>query len=147
MKLVQCFWRRIFFIHQCIFIPSMRFCPKYLALEMRVAVTLDEMQPRTPQYALCDVRLKMALWFQRRFLNIINIISLIRNYFPFEKGRDFHLHKLEYISFIQEFMLTSLVEICPVVLVKKIFKFHQCIFTILLWSPLGKGRDRSFEQS
>ena len=30
-------------------------------------------------------------------------------------------------------------EICPVVLDRKIFQFHQCIITIWLSSPLGKG--------
>ena len=37
------------------------------------------------------------------------------------------------------------VEIGPVVL-EKIFKFLQCIFAILYWSPLGKRWNPSFEQ-
>ena len=41
----------------------------------------------------------------------------------------------------------SLVEIGSVVLEKKIFKFCQCIFAILLLSPLRKGRGPSFEQT
>ena len=35
--------------------------------------------------------------------------------------------------------MQSLVEIGPVVLEKKIFKFRQCIFGISKSSPLGKG--------
>ena len=42
--------------------------------------------------------------------------------------------------------MPSLVGIGPVVL-EKILKFSQCIFTISLLSPLGKRRDPSFEQS
>ena len=41
--------------------------------------------------------------------------------------------------------MPSLVEICPVVLKKKIFKFFQCIFAISLLFLLGKGRGPSFE--
>ena len=40
----------------------------------------------------------------------------------------------------------SLVEIGPVVLEKKIFKFSQCTFAISLLSPIRKGRGTSFEQ-
>ena len=42
-------------------------------------------------------------------------------------------------------MLSS-VEIDPAVLGRKIFKFHQFIFTILLSSPIGKIWGSSFEQ-
>ena len=44
-------------------------------------------------------------------------------------------------------MNLCLVEIGPVVLEKKILKFRQGIFTILLLSPLGKVHDPSFEQT
>ena len=43
--------------------------------------------------------------------------------------------------------LPSLVEVGPVVLERKIFKFRQCILTILLLSPLGKGWGPTFEQN
>ena len=43
------------------------------------------------------------------------------------------------------FML-SLFEIGPLVLEKKVFKFRQCVFAILL-SPLGKGRGPSTEHT
>ena len=44
-------------------------------------------------------------------------------------------------------LVPSLVEIGPVVLEKKIFKFCQCIFAISLFSPLQKGHGPSFEQT
>ena len=43
--------------------------------------------------------------------------------------------------------MPSLVEIGSVVLEKKIFEFHQCIFAILLLSPRGEGWGPSFEQT
>ena len=36
--------------------------------------------------ALRQVWLKLAQWFWRRFLNFVNVFSLIRNYLPLEKG-------------------------------------------------------------
>ena len=44
-------------------------------------------------------------------------------------------------------LVPSLVENGSVVLEKKIFKFHQCIFTISKLFPFGKGRGPSFEQT
>ena len=43
--------------------------------------------------------------------------------------------------------MPSLVQISQVVLEKKIFKFCQDIFNVLKLSPLGKGREASFEQT
>ena len=40
--------------------------------------------------------MKLAQWFwRRRFLNVINVLSLFRNYLPLEKGGALHLNKLE----------------------------------------------------
>ena len=50
-----------------------------------------------------------------------------------------HLNKLESPSCTQRYTVAGLVEIGPEVL-EKIFKFCQCIFANLLFSPLGKGR-------
>ena len=51
-----------------------------------------------------------------------------------------------WILFTQGCFVPSLAEIDPVVL-EMISKFRQCIFTISLLSPLGKGYDPSFEHS
>ena len=46
--------------------------------------------------ALRQICLKLAQWFwRRRFLNFVNVFSLIRNYLPLEKGGALHLNKLE----------------------------------------------------
>ena len=48
-----------------------------------------------PKDALCIVWLKLAQWFwRRRFLKIVNVFSLFRNYFPLEKRRAIHLKNL-----------------------------------------------------
>jgi hypothetical protein len=41
----------------------------------------------------------------------------------------------------------SLIEFGLLVLEKKIFEIFQCIFTLLLLSPLGEGQPTSFEQT
>ena len=51
-----------------------------------------------------------------------------------------------WVPITQGCFVPSLVEIGPVVLMKKIFKFWQCNFAISLLSPLGKGRSPSFEE-
>ena len=55
---------------------------------------------------------------------------LFCNYLPFEKDVFLHLDKLESPSPKNECSVSVLVEIGPVVLEKKIFKFHQCILAI-----------------
>ena len=50
------------------------------------------------------------------------------------------------IPFTEGCVVWRFVEISPVVLEKKIFKFRQCIFAISLLFPLEKGRGPLFEQ-
>ena len=48
---------------------------------------------------LCQVWLKLAQWFwRRRFLNFVNVFSLLHNYLPMEKDWDLHLNKPESLS-------------------------------------------------
>ena len=49
----------------------------------------------SPKDALCQVWLKMALWFWRIFLNFIKVYSLFHNNLSLEKGIALHLNKLE----------------------------------------------------
>ena len=79
----------------------------------------------SPKDALCQIWLKLAQWFWRRFFfYFVNVFSLSRNYLPLEKGWTLHLNKLESSS--QKDAL-CLIEIEPVVLEKKLFMFRQCI--------------------
>ena len=46
----------------------------------------NKLEFTSPNNALCQVWLKLALWFWRRFLNFINILSLFCYYLPLEQG-------------------------------------------------------------
>ena len=70
--------------------------------------------------------------------NFVNVFLLFHNCLPLEKDRVNHFNKLA-SPFTQGCIRPRLVEIGPEVL-EKIFKFCQCIFANLLFSPLGKGR-------
>ena len=51
------------------------------------ALHLNKLESPSPKDALCQVWLKMAQWFSgRRFLNLVNLFSIFRNYLPLEKG-------------------------------------------------------------
>ena len=66
---------------------------------------------------------------EKKFFQITSIyFCYLCYYLPLEKGRALHLNKLE-SPLTKDAFLPSLVEIGPVVL-EKIFKFRQCIFTI-----------------
>ena len=45
-----------------------------------------------PKYALCQVWLKLALWYLRRFLKLVNVFSLFPYYLPLEMGGVLHLN-------------------------------------------------------
>ena len=96
----------------------------------------------SPMDALCQVWLKLAQWFwRRRFFFISSMyFRYLCNYLPLEKDGALNLKKT-WIPFTQECFVPSLVEIGPVVLEKKIFKFRQCIFAICViispWKRAG----------
>ena len=100
--------------------------------------------------------MKLIHWFCRRWF-FFKILSMYFCYFiiiPPWKKRSGPSFEQTWILFTQEFFVLSLVEISlnsteidPVVLEKKIFKFRQYIFTLLLLSHRGKGRGSSFEQT
>ena len=54
-----------------------------------------KLESPSPKDALCQVWLKLAQWFWRRFLNFVNVFSLFHNYLPLEKGGALHLNTLE----------------------------------------------------
>ena len=56
---------------------------------------LNKFESPAPKNALCQVWLKLAQWFWRRFLNIFKIVLLFRYYLPLEKGVTFRLNKFE----------------------------------------------------
>ena len=68
----------------------------YLPLEYGTTLHLNKHDFPSPKDALCQVWLKLALWFlRRRFLKFVNVFSPFPYYLPLEKGGVLHLNKLE----------------------------------------------------
>ena len=67
-------------------------CHYYLPLEKDVAVHLKKLESPSPNDALCQVWLKLAPLFWRRFLNYVSAILLFR-YLPLKDGMALHLNK------------------------------------------------------
>ena len=93
LKLAQWFWRR--FLN--FFNVFSLFCID-LPLEKGEDLYLDKLEFPLPKDALCQVWLKLAQWFWRRFINFVNVFSLVRNYLDLEKGETLHLNKFEFPS-------------------------------------------------
>ena len=82
---------------------------------------LNKIESPLPKDALCQILLKLAQQFwSRRFLNFVNVFSVLHSYLPLGKGQGPSLKKLE-SPFTQGCIVESLVEIGPVVLEKKNF--------------------------
>ena len=102
----------------------------YLPLEIGGALHLNKLESPSPKNALSQGWLKLVQWFlKRRFFNFVDVFSLFRNYLPLEKNRDLHLISI-WVRFTKRCIVTNFVEIGPVVLEKKIFKFCQYIVAI-----------------
>ena len=80
----------------------------------------------SPKDVLCQVWLKLVQWFLRRFLNFVNVFLLFHNIISLWKT---------WIPFTKECIMPSLVEIGPVVLVKKIFLIFVNIFLLFSYDP------------
>ena len=97
----------------------------------------------SPKHALCQVWLKLALCFLRRFLNFVDVFSLFRYYLSLENVGALYLNNLEFP--------TPKNVLCDVwlkltVLDENTFKFRPYVFTLLLLSPLGKARGPSLKK-
>ena len=94
LKLAQWFYRRRYIFFN--FVNGFSLIRNYLPWEKGGALYLNKLDSLSPKDALCQVWLKLGQWFwRRRFLNFVNVFSLIRNYLPLEKGGALHLNKLE----------------------------------------------------
>ena len=63
---------------------------------MRIYWFFIKLESPSPKDALCQVWLKLAQWFWRRFFfNFVNVFSLFPNYLPLGKGGALHLNKLD----------------------------------------------------
>ena len=120
------------------------FC-KNLPLEQGRALHLNKLESYSTNVFLCHVWLKLSLWFWIRFLKFRWCIFAILLLSPLGKGQSPSFEQT-WIYSTKRYFVPSLVEIGPVVL-KKILKFRQYIFTLLLLSPLEKGCGPSLEQT
>ena len=112
-------WQRINFIssnlnpnHQRMYFCYFVLIPPWKGVWPFICTNLNESP--SPKNAMCQVWLKLAQWFWRRFLNFVNVFLLFQYYFPFARGSS----------------VPSLVETGSVVLKMKIFIICQCIFAI-----------------
>ena len=55
---------------------------------------LNKLASPSPKGTLCQVWLKLALW-RRRFLNVVNVFSVLSNYLPLVKAIAFRVNKPE----------------------------------------------------
>ena len=94
LKLTHWFWRRRFLN----FVNLLSLFHNNLQLKKGVALHLNKLEFPASKDALCQVWLKLVLWFKSRFLRFINVFLLLHNYLPLEKGVALHLNKLEYPS-------------------------------------------------
>ena len=137
----------------------------YVIINCKKDVTLQFKNIESPSTkdALCQVLLKLALWFWRKILNFINVFLLLRwnlkevffgggGMFGWiwsrgSGGEDFKISFMYFryfvimspwkrawpfisVPFTKGCFVPCLVEICPVVLEKKIFQFRQYIFAV-----------------
>ena len=84
-----------------------------------------------PKDALCQVCLKLAQWFSWRRFFLTWVIYFVYYVIisPWTKNIALRLNKIK-STLPKNVLCPSLVDIGPVVLEKKIFKFHYCIFAI-----------------
>jgi hypothetical protein len=86
------FWRRRFLKIFSVFL-LFRY---YLPLERGNPLQLNKLDSPLPKDDLCQVWLKLAQWFWRRFLNDPTPLLHFCNYLPLEEGLALYLNKLEF---------------------------------------------------
>ena len=91
LKLAQWIRRRTFFSFVNVFLLF----GNYLPLEKDGALYLYKHGTSSPKNAYCQVWLKLAMWFRRRYFNSVNVFLQFGNYPPMGKDGTLHLTKLE----------------------------------------------------
>ena len=105
--------KNIFKFRKWIFVTSL-----LSALGKGWGLHLNKLEYPYSKDALCQVWLKLAQWFLRRFLNFVIVFSFCRNYLHLEIGLALHLNTLEPL-FNQGCFVSCLVEIATMVLENK----------------------------
>ena len=127
MKLAQWFWTWRFQNFDNVFLLFRN----YFHLVIGMAHHLNKPESLSSKDALvevCQVWLKLAQWFwKRRLLNFVQIFLLFRIYLPLEREWAFIWTSIN--SFYPRMLFSSLVEIGPVVLEKKMKKLKKITTT------------------
>ena len=92
LKLDQWFWIRRFFKVFNVFLLFQNYLPFEKGM---VDLYLNELESPSPEDSLCQVWLKLAQWFWRRFLKVVNYVYYFPIISPFGKGVALHLNKLQ----------------------------------------------------
>ena len=92
----------------------------------RFLKVVNKFESPSPRDTLCQVWLNLAQWFRRRFLNVVNVFLLFRNYLFFGKSVALHF------PFTQGCFVPSLVESGQIVLEKIIRSLHSTLTISLL---------------
>ena len=127
-------------------IPFLHFC-YYLPFEEDLALYLNKFEFHSPKDSLYQVWLNLACWFWRRrfFKKKFPCIFTLSLLSPLGEGLSLSFEQT-WIPFTQQWLVPSLVNISPMVL-EKIFKWPNPIFTFLWLSPLWRGPGPLFEQT
>ena len=128
----------------------------YLPLEKGEVLHFKKLKSPSPKDTLCQVSLKLAQWFWRRFLNFVNVFCyfvisstwkrtgffnfinvflLFPNYLPLEKGGALHLNKLESPS-PKDALCHVWVELAQWVLRRRFFNFVDVFLLFPNYLPL-----------
>ena len=91
--------------------------------------------------------------YQKNHFNCSTFVHSLYHNVDFEKRKSIIFFMIKWSLFVKHWVpftklcfVPSLVEIDPMVLQEKIFRFRHCIFALLLLSPLGKGRGSTIEK-
>ena len=100
---------------------------------------LNKFESPSPKDALCQVGLKLDQCFwRRRFLNFVNVFSLLRNYLPLEKNGALHLKILKSPSPKDALCLVWL-ELAQWFWRRRFFNFVNVYSLFCNYLPLEKG--------
>ena len=73
--------------HMIIIILIKRRKIHYLLYGNKIVFHLNKLESPSPKDVLCQIWLKLAQWFWRRFYNFVNVYSLFQKYLPLKRER------------------------------------------------------------
>ena len=101
---------------------------------------MDKLKSLSPKDALCQVWLKLAVWFlKKKIFKVCQcVFSLFRNYLPLEMGRALHLIKLEFPS-LKDVLCQVWLKLAQWFWRKRFFNFVNVFSLFHNYLPLERG--------